>query len=69
MTSEFTLIEAAGGRPKVAGTAYSGGKMSLPGWRNPVVVDLSGMEIPEYLRTSAAEPNWLRLWCLPPSSR
>ena len=47
MTSEFTLIEAAGGRPKVAGTAYSGGKMSLPGWRNPVVVDLSGMEIPE----------------------
>ena len=47
MTSEFTLIEAAGGRPKVAGTAYSGGKMNLPGWRNPVVVDLSGMEIPE----------------------
>ena len=47
MTSEFTLIEAAGGRPKVAGTAYSGGKMSLPGWRNPVVVDLSGMEIPD----------------------
>ena len=47
MTVEFTLIEAAGGRPKVAGTAYSGGKMSLPGWRHPVVVDLSGMEIPE----------------------
>ncbi len=47
MTSEFTLIEAAGGRPKVAGTAYSGGKMNLPGWRNPVVVDLAGMEIPE----------------------
>ncbi len=47
MTCEFTLIEAAGGRPKVAGTAYSGGKMNLSGWRHPVVVDLSGMEIPE----------------------
>ena len=40
--NEFTLIEAAGGaRPKIVGTAYSGGKMSLPGWKNPVVVDLS----------------------------
>lgn len=46
--SDFTLIEAAdGGRPKVMGMAYSGGKMSLPGWKHPVVVDLSGMEIPE----------------------
>ena len=46
--SEFTLIEAAGGgRPKVAGIAYSGGKMTLPGWKHPVVVDLAGMEIPE----------------------
>ena len=45
--SEFTLIEAAGGgRPKVAGIAYSGGKMTLPGWKHPVVVDLAGMEIP-----------------------
>ena len=45
--NEFTLIEAAGGaRPKIVGTAYSGGKMSLPGWKNPVVVDLSGMELP-----------------------
>ena len=46
--SEFTLIEAAGGgRPKVAGIAYSGGKMTLPGWKHPVVVDLAGMEIPD----------------------
>ena len=46
--SEFTLIEASNGaKPKVVGVAYSGGKMSLPGWRHPVVVDLVGMEIPE----------------------
>ena len=34
-------------RPKVRGVAYSGGKMALPGWKHPVVVDLAGMEIPE----------------------
>ncbi len=46
--SEFTLIEASGGaKPKVTGLAYSGGKMNLPGWKHPVVVDLSGMEIPD----------------------
>ena len=46
--SEFTLIEAAGGaKPKVTGLAYSGGKMNLPGWKHPVVVDLAGMEIPD----------------------
>ena len=46
--SEFTLIEASNGaKPKVVGVAYSGGKMSLPGWRHPVVVDLAGMEIPK----------------------
>lgn len=46
--SDFRLIEAsAGPRPKVAGTAYTGGGMRLPGWRHPVVVDLSGMEIPD----------------------
>lgn len=46
--SEFTLIEAANGaKPKVVGLAYSGGKMNLPGWKYPVVVDLSGMEIPD----------------------
>ena len=46
--SELTLIEASNGaKPKVVGVAYSGGKMSLPVWRHPVVVDLAGMEIPE----------------------
>ncbi len=46
--TEFTLIEAANGaKPKVMGIAYSGGKMNLPGWKLPVVVDLAGMDIPE----------------------
>jgi len=47
--NEFVTIEAAAkdGNPKVKGVAYSGGKMSLPGWKHPVVVDLSGMEIPD----------------------
>ena len=51
---EFVMIEAASGddeqsRFRVMGVAYSGGKMRLPGWSQPVVVDLSGMEIPEEL--------------------
>ena len=47
MNNQFTLIEAAGNaRPKVAGLAYSGGKMNLPGWQHPVVVALDGLEIP-----------------------
>jgi len=46
---EFLLIEAAadGGNPKVVGLAYGGGKMNLPGWKFPVVVDLGGLELPE----------------------
>ncbi|MFW6119237.1 MAG: HK97 family phage prohead protease, partial [Planctomycetota bacterium] len=48
---EFLIIEAAGGNERanarVMGVAYSGGKMKLPGWRHPVVVDLAGLEIPE----------------------
>ena len=56
--NEFTLIEAAGGaRPKIVGTAYSGGKMSLPGWKNPVVVDLVGMELPESVPLLANHEN------------
>ena len=56
--NEFTLIEAAGGaRSKIVGTAYSGGKMSLPGWKNPVVVDLSGMELPESVPLLANHEN------------
>ena len=51
---EFLLIEAASSDDgqshfRVMGVAYSGGKMRLPGWSQPVVVDLSGMEIPEEL--------------------
>jgi len=49
-SEEFLLIEAAsddGANPKVMGVAYTGGKMKLPGWRYPVVVDLAGLEIPE----------------------
>jgi len=48
MNEEFILIEAAqSGRPRVMGLAYSGGKINLSGWRHPVVVDLSGLELPD----------------------
>ena len=48
-TSEFLEIVAAAkdGKHKVKGLAYSGGKMRLFGWSRPVVVDLTGMNIPE----------------------
>ena len=47
--NEFLEITAAqnGGKHKVRGVAYSGGKMRLFGWRHPVVVDLSALQIPE----------------------
>lgn len=38
--------QVGSGKPKIAGLAYSGGKMRLTGWSQPVVVDLAGMEIP-----------------------
>jgi len=45
--NEFLMIEAAtdntNSNPKVMGLAYSGGKMQLPGWKHPVVVDLAGL--------------------------
>lgn len=47
------IIAAAGDgdkkTPKVKGVAYAGGKMRLGGWGDPVVVDLSGITIPESL--------------------
>lgn len=46
-TNEYLEITAEGVRPKVKGLAYSGGKMKLGGWSRPVVVDLSGITIPE----------------------
>lgn len=46
--NEYMMIEASGSsKPKVTGLAYGGGKMNLPGWQYPVVVDLSGMAIPD----------------------
>ena len=50
MKSEYLEISAAqgaGGKHTVAGLAYGGGKMRLFGWSHPVVVDLSGMVVPE----------------------
>ncbi len=45
---EFLMIEAQSKtNPRVMGLAYSGGKMNLPGWRYPVVVDLAGLELPD----------------------
>ena len=41
--------EADGVQARVEGTAYTGAKMSLPGWRFPVVVDLAGLTIPDTL--------------------
>lgn len=59
--SEYLEITAAGdggdGRHKVAGVAYSGGKMRLFGWSRPVVVDLSGMAIPESVPLLANHEN------------
>ena len=56
---EFLMIEAAaeGGKPKVMGLAYGGGKMNLPGWKYPVVVDLAGMEIPDTVPLLANHEN------------
>src|SRR6056297_1679014 len=47
---EFLTIKAESNssqNPRVSGLAYSGGKMNLPGWKHPVVVDLAGLQIPE----------------------
>ncbi len=49
MNDEFLLIEAAAGdapKVRVMGLAYSGGKMKIPGWKFPVVVDFAGLGIP-----------------------
>ena len=57
--SEYLEITAAadGGRPKVSGIAYSGGKMRLFGWSRPVVIDLSGMTVPERVPLLANHEN------------
>ncbi len=58
--AEFLEIEAAsegGGRPKVRGVAYSGGKMRLGGWPRPVVVDVAGMSVPATVPLLADHEN------------
>lgn len=59
MGTEFLMIQAASdsGKPKVMGMAYGGGKMRLQGWKQPVVVDLAGMEIPETVPLLANHEN------------
>ena len=54
---EITAAKDAGGKHRVAGLAYSGGKMRLFGWARPVVVDLSGMTVPESVPLLANHEN------------
>ncbi|MCL2001553.1 MAG: hypothetical protein FWG74_08975, partial [Planctomycetes bacterium] len=44
-------------RPRVIGLAYGGGKISLPGWKHPVVVDLAGLTLPESVPLLANHEN------------
>ncbi len=59
-TSEYLEITAASGgrKPRVKGVAYSGGKMRLFGWSRPVVVDFSGMNVPESVPLLANHENY-----------
>ena len=54
---EITAAKDGGGKHKVVGLAYSGGKMRLFGWSKPVVVDLSGMTVPESVPLLADHEN------------
>ena len=54
---EITAAKDGGGKHKVAGVAYGGGKMRLFGWSRPVVVDLSGMTVPESVPLLANHEN------------
>ena len=56
--NEFLEITAsAGKRPTVKGVAYSGGKMRLFGWSRPVVVDMTGLSVPESVPLLANHEN------------
>ena len=59
MKNEFLEITAAAGgkKPTVKGLAYSGGKMRLFGWSRPVVVDMTGMTVPESVPLLANHEN------------
>ena len=56
---EFLEITAAAAdrKPTVKGVAYSGGKMRLFGWSRPVVVDMTGMSVPESVPLLANHEN------------
>ena len=54
---EISAAQGAGGKHTVAGLAYGGGKMRLFGWSHPVVVDLSGMTVPESVPLLANHEN------------
>ncbi len=46
----WDIAAGAGGsieKVHIEGVAYAGGKLRLPGWEHPVVVDLEGLAIPE----------------------
>lgn len=47
MKSEYLEITAVagGGKPKVSGVAYSGGKMRLFGWSHPVGAEVEAAEL------------------------
>ncbi len=66
MRDEFLLIETAApaagadgapARPRVIGLAYGGGKINLPGWKYPVVVDLAGLALPDSVPLLANHEN------------
>lgn len=47
-SAELVIGEAAEGRklPTVSMVAYNGGAMRVPGWMDPVVIDLAGVAVP-----------------------
>jgi hypothetical protein len=58
MMNNLKFIEATNeSHPRVAGVAYGGGKISLGGWDYPIVVDLSGVSIPESVPLLANHDN------------
>lgn len=55
---DLFLIAPTGGSPvRVSGVAYTGGKMDVGQWKEPIVVDLAGLEIPESVPLLANHEN------------
>lgn len=46
-----------GGKPRVFGLAYGGGRITLGNWQYPIVVDLAGLAIPESVPLLANHEN------------